>query len=58
MRLLMQAGENNTPKESILTHVWGFDSDAVENNVEVYIGFLRKKLKGQQVHAGWRGSGL
>lgn len=23
----------------------GFDSDAVENNVEVYIGFLRKKLK-------------
>ena len=45
MRLLMQAGENNPPKESILTHVWGFDSDAVENNVEVYIGFLRKKLK-------------
>ena len=43
--MLMQAGENNTPKESILTHVWGFDSDAVENNVEVYIGFLRKKLK-------------
>lgn len=45
MRLLMQAGENNTPKETILTYVWGFDSDAVENNVEVYIGFLRKKLK-------------
>lgn len=45
MRLLMQAGENNTPKETILTHVWSFDSDAVENNVEVYIGFLRKKLK-------------
>ena len=45
MRLLMQAEENNTPKETILTHVWGFDSDAVENNVEVYIGFLRKKLK-------------
>ena len=45
MRLLIQAGENNTPKETILTYVWGFDSDAVENNVEVYIGFLRKKLK-------------
>ena len=45
MRLLMQAGENNTPKKAILTYVWGFDSDAVENNVEVYIGFLRKKLK-------------
>ena len=24
--------------------VWGYDSDAVENHVEVYIGFLRKKL--------------
>ena len=45
MRLLMQAGENNTPKETILTYAWGFDSDAVENNVEVCIGFLRKKLK-------------
>lgn len=45
MRLLIQAGENNTPKETILTYVWGFDSDAVENNVEMYIGFLRKKLK-------------
>ena len=41
----MQAGENNTPKETILTYMWGFDSDAVENNVEVCIGFLRKKLK-------------
>ena len=24
--------------------MWGYDSDAVENHVEVYIGFLRKKL--------------
>lgn len=24
--------------------VWGFDSDAEYNNVEVYISFLRKKL--------------
>lgn len=28
----------------ILTKVWGYDSNAVENHVEVYIGFLRKKL--------------
>ena len=28
----------------ILARVWGFDSEAVENHVEVYIGFLRKKL--------------
>lgn len=44
MRFLLQAGERNLSKEVILARVWGFDSDAVENNVEVYIGFLRKKL--------------
>lgn len=44
MRFLLQAGGRNVSKEVILTRVWGFDSNAVENNVEVYIGFLRKKL--------------
>ena len=28
----------------ILAKVWGYDSNAVENHVEVYVGFLRKKL--------------
>ena len=45
MRMLLRSRENNLPKEQILVKVWGFDSDAVENHVEVYIGFLRKKLK-------------
>lgn len=45
LRLLMQAGKGNIPKETILARVWGYDSNAVENHVEVYIGFLRKKLK-------------
>lgn len=45
MRMLMQAKEKNVSKEAILSKVWGFDSDAVENHVEVYVGFLRKKLK-------------
>ena len=44
MRSLLQAGTRNLTKEVILARVWGYDSDAVENNVEVYIGFLRKKL--------------
>lgn len=44
MRLLLQSGERNLPKETILARVWGYDSDAVENHVEVYVGFLRKKL--------------
>ena len=44
MRLLLQAGARNLSKEAILARVWGYDSNAVENHVEVYIGFLRKKL--------------
>ncbi len=45
MKLLLQYGEKNVTKEFILEKVWGYDSEAVENHVEVYIGFLRKKLK-------------
>ena len=45
MRLLMQAGSSNIPKSRILDQVWGYDSEAIENNVEVYVAFLRKKLK-------------
>ena len=44
MRFLLQAGKRNLSKKMILERVWGYDSDAVENHVEVYIGFLRKKL--------------
>lgn len=44
MRFLMQTRERNLSKETILARVWGFESNAVENHVEVYIGFLRKKL--------------
>lgn len=44
MRLLLQSGERNLSKEVILARVWGYDSNAVENHVEVYVGFLRKKL--------------
>ena len=45
MRMLLQAGERNLSKEAILARVWGFDSNAVENHVEVYVGFLRRKLQ-------------
>ncbi len=44
MRFLLQSGSRILSKETILARVWGYDSDAVENHVEVYIGFLRKKL--------------
>ena len=45
MRLLLQYKGNNLSKEIILAKVWGYDSNAVENHVEVYVGFLRKKLR-------------
>ncbi len=45
MRLLMQFQGRSVRKDFLLTRVWGYDSNAVENNVEAYIGFLRKKLK-------------
>ena len=44
MRLLLQYGDKNLSKEFVLARVWGYDSNAVENHVEVYVGFLRKKL--------------
>lgn len=37
-------------KEQILTKVWGFDSNAEYNNVEVYVSFLRKKLKNLHIN--------
>ena len=44
MRFLLQSKGNNLSKEVLLARVWGFDSNAVENHVEVYVGCLRKKL--------------
>ena len=32
-------------KERIISKIWGGDSDAEYNNVEVYISFLRKKME-------------
>ena len=45
MRFLLRSGSRNLSKEVLLARVWGYDSNAVENHVEVYIGFLRKKLQ-------------
>ena len=44
MRSLLQSRGSVLSKEAILAKVWGYDSSAVENHVEVYVGFLRKKL--------------
>lgn len=44
MELLMLNREIVLPKENLLLKIWGYESDAEDNNVEVYISFLRKKL--------------
>ena len=45
MRFLLQSREKNLSKEVLLVRIWGFESNATENHVEVYVGFLRKKLQ-------------
>lgn len=32
-------------KEELITKVWGFESEAENNNIEVYISFIRRKLQ-------------
>ena len=44
MELLMRNREMVLTKENLLVKIWGYESDAEDNNVEVYISFLRKKL--------------
>ena len=44
MELLMLNRNVVLTKESLLLKIWGYESDAEDNNVEVYISFLRKKL--------------
>lgn len=45
MELLMRSRELVITKENLLLKIWGYESDAEDNNVEVYISFLRKKLE-------------
>lgn len=42
--LLISARGQVVSKEQMLLKVWGYESDADNNNVEVYISFLRRKL--------------
>jgi two-component system response regulator MprA len=32
-------------RTQILTEVWGFDFDPTSNTLEVYVGYLRRKLE-------------
>lgn len=45
LEMLIDARGSVISKSRIIEKVWGFDSDAEDRHVEVYISFLRKKLK-------------
>lgn len=44
LKLLLARPEVIISKEEIITKVWGYDSDAGDNNVEAYVSFLRRKI--------------
>lgn len=45
MEYLLNNPNKVISKEKMIEKIWGYDSDAEYNNVEVYISFLRKKLR-------------
>lgn len=45
LEYLMRQKGGVLSKEQLIEKVWGYDTEAEDNNVEVYISFLRKKLK-------------
>ena len=45
LKMLLKNPSAVITADSILSHVWGAESEATYNNVEVYITFIRKKLK-------------
>ncbi len=50
LRLLMQHANQVLPRDRILDQVWGYNFYGDENNVEVYIRYLRQKLGDEHHH--------
>lgn len=44
LKILMANAGVVVPKEDLIVKVWGYNSEAEDNNVEAYISFLRKKF--------------
>lgn len=44
LEYLMRNPNRILTKENIISHVWDYDADILPNTVEVYIGYLRKKI--------------
>ena len=56
LETLMRHRDQVLSREQLLSHVWGYDYDPGSNVVEVYIGYLRRKL-GENVIETARGMG-
>lgn len=44
LEYLIRHKEEILTKEQIISHVWDYEADILPNTVEVYIGYLRKKI--------------
>lgn len=44
LEYLMRQQNQVLTKEKIISHVWDYESDILPNTVEVYIGYLRRKI--------------
>jgi len=44
LEYLMRNSGKIINKDAIIAHVWNYDADILPNTVEVYIGYLRKKI--------------
>ncbi|MGN1379715.1 MAG: response regulator transcription factor [Bacilli bacterium] len=45
LECLLKNGNQIVSKEYLYDNVWGMENDLISNNLEVYISFIRKKLK-------------
>lgn len=44
LEYLMRNAGRIVAKDQLINHVWDYDADVLPNTVEVYIGYLRKKI--------------
>ena len=56
LEVLMRHPGQVMSREQLLAHVWGYDFDPGSNVVDVYVGYLRKKLGAEAIETV-RGSG-
>lgn len=50
LEILMKQQEKVVSKENIILKVWGYEGEVEDNQVEVYISLIRKKLKNLQAN--------